>query len=71
MALDLNKYQVIEEQVDGGYTYTMRPIPGKQLTKEEMEFEMNRIDAVDEVLTEDYVDPRAPQWFLDYIKQNS
>ena len=67
MTLDLTKYRVIEENIEGGYVYTMEPIPGKHLTKEEVEFEMNRKDAVDEVLTED---PRAPKWFLDFIKKD-
>jgi hypothetical protein len=48
---DLRNYEVIEEQVDGGYVYTMQPVVEEQgvphLTKEEIEWNSNKALATD------------------------
>tara|TARA_R110001592_G_scaffold300872_1_gene572095 strand:- start:300 stop:482 length:183 start_codon:yes stop_codon:yes gene_type:complete len=49
--LDLRNYEVIEEQISGGYVYTMQPVVEEQgvphLTKEEIEWNSNKAQATD------------------------
>ena len=45
--LDLRNYEVIEEQISGGYVYSMKLVEQSNLTKEQIEWNMNKDEAVD------------------------